>query len=105
MDAQDLNLEDRDRFKLALLRRRAELDRLLDRMRAAGWYTADPAFQCVISAQAALHAAVNHVIKLPPTVRPKPAPPPVDAGYPPPLSVEKRHPLPMSPDGAGIPKG
>jgi hypothetical protein len=76
MDARHLNHADRERLKAALLARRTQVDELAARMQAARWYSTDTVYQCVLAAQAALHAAVNHVISLPPEVLHKPAPKP-----------------------------
>jgi hypothetical protein len=76
MDARHLNNTDRERLKAAMLARRGQIDELVTRMQAAGWYSSDTVYQCVLAAQAALHAAVNHVISLPPEVLKKPGPKP-----------------------------
>jgi len=69
MDALDLSLSAREQFKQALIARRAPIDKILSRMREQHWYTNDPAYQCLVAAQAALHAAISHIGSLPPTVR------------------------------------
>ena len=73
MDARHLNHADRERLKAALLARRSQIDELVTRMQAAGWFNNDTVYQCVLAAQASLHAAVNHVISLPAEVLQQPA--------------------------------
>lgn len=59
MDVHGLSQEDRDRLKRALAERRDYLQKLVRWMQRNGWNGNDPVLNCLISAEHALHAAVN----------------------------------------------
>ena len=86
MDAGYLDGEKRQQFHAALVRRRLMLDKLVQRMEAAGWYTNDPVYQCMLAARASLHAAINHVGQLPETVKTFKKSDAAWSGYPAPIS-------------------
>ena len=82
MDARNLSLSARAQFKQSLVARRKPIDTMLKRMRKQQWYTNDPVYQCLVAAQASLHAAINHVGSLPPEVFERQRPAQGHDGYP-----------------------
>lgn len=58
MDVEHLDMEARERLRTRLLSNRDELERILRRMKALGWYTADPVLCSVMAAERALTAAI-----------------------------------------------
>ena len=82
MDARYLSLSARAQFKQSLIARRVPIDAMLKRMREQQWYTNDPVYQCLIAAQASLHAAINHIGSLAPEVHERPRPAAEHDGYP-----------------------
>ena len=84
MNVHGLNEEQRRRLKSNLTRHRDNLDGIIKRMQALGWFTDDPIFHSMLAARHALHAAINSFA---PPVKPTPTPaePPAWAGYPKPI--------------------
>lgn len=84
MNVHGLNDEQRLRLKANLVRHRDNLDGIIKRMQALGWFTDDAMFQTILAARHALHAAVNSFT---PSSK-EPTPPaerPAWAGYPKPI--------------------
>lgn len=84
MNVNGLNDEQRQRLRASLTRHRDNLDGIIKRMQAVGWYTDDPMFQTILAARHALHAAVNSFTRAKQPVA-RQFKPPSWAGYPKPI--------------------
>ena len=58
MDARELDVEARERLRTKIMGMRDELQRILKRMNALGWYTADPMLCSIMAAERSMTAAL-----------------------------------------------